>query len=85
MVSLQIAPCNFACKITVFFLNMQATTPKTTQKMFLDYSNVCSVEIICSITDLAASFLSSSAGISGEGDEDYPDKADAQSRSLWQD
>ena len=42
-------------------------------------------EVICSITDLAASFLLPSAGISGEGDEDCRDKADAQSRSLWRD
>ena len=42
-------------------------------------------EVICSITDLTASFLLPSADISGEGGEDCRDKADAQSRFLWQD
>lgn len=51
---------------------------------YLLFSNLI-FEVICSITDLAASFLLPSAGISGEGDEDYPDKADAQSRFPWQD
>ena len=51
---------------------------------YLLFSNLL-FEIICSITDLAASFLLPSAGISGEGDEDYLDKADAQSRFLWRD
>ena len=51
---------------------------------YLLFSNLL-FEIICSITDLTASFLLPSAGISGEGDEDCRDKADAQSRSLWRD
>ena len=51
---------------------------------YLLFSNLL-FEVICSITDLTASFLLPSAGISGEGDEDYPDKADAQSRFLWRD
>lgn len=51
---------------------------------YLLFSNLL-FEIICSITDLTASFLLPSAGISGEGDEDYRDKADAQSRFLWRD
>lgn len=51
---------------------------------YLLFSNLL-FEVICSITDLTASFLLPSAGISGEGDEDYRDKADAQSRFLWRD
>ncbi len=51
---------------------------------YLLFSNLI-FEVICSITDLTASFLLPSAGISGEGDEDYRDKADAQSRFLWRD
>ena len=51
---------------------------------YLLFSNLL-FEIICSITDLTASFLLPSAGISGEGGEDCRDKADAQSRFLWQD
>ena len=51
---------------------------------YLLFSNLL-FEVICSITDLTASFLLPSAGISGEGDEDCRDKADAQSRFLWRD
>ena len=51
---------------------------------YLLFSNL-KFEVICSITDLIASFLLPSAGISGEGGEDCRDKADVQSRSLWQD
>ena len=51
---------------------------------YLLFSNLL-FEVICSITDLTASFLLPSADISGEGDEDCLDKADAQSRFLWQD
>ena len=51
---------------------------------YLLFSNLL-FEVICSITDLTASFLLPSAGISGEGGEDCRDKADAQSRFLWRD
>ena len=51
---------------------------------YLLFSNLL-FEVICSITDLTASFLLPSAGISGEGGEDCLDKADAQSRFLWRD
>ena len=51
---------------------------------YLLFSNLI-FEVICSITDLTASFLLPSAGISGEGDEDCRDKADAQSRFLLPD
>ena len=51
---------------------------------YLLFSNLI-FEVVCSITDLTASFLLPSAGISGEGDEDCRDKAGAQSRFLWRD
>lgn len=51
---------------------------------YLLFSNLI-FEVICSITDLTASFLLPSADISGEGGEDCRDKADAQSRFLWRD